>query len=88
MGLLPGVALPVGVSANFVQYMDDYMRPENESFTKWLFWDYLEEGLKNGRLQLGRTEVVGGLGQAQMALDRLQSGTVRGRKLVVKPHLD
>jgi hypothetical protein len=88
MGLLPGVVLPHGVKAVFVQYMDDYLKPENETFTKWLFWEYLEDGLKSGRLQLGKTEVVGGLEQAQAALDRLRAGAVRGKKLVILPHIN
>lgn len=88
MGLRPGVILPPGVSAFFVQYMDDYFKPENESFTKWVFSEYLEGGLKNGTMKLGKVDVVGGLGDLQNELAQLKSGSVKGKKLVINPNLD
>ncbi|PQE21999.1 alcohol dehydrogenase protein [Rutstroemia sp. NJR-2017a BBW] len=81
MGLRPGIVLPSG-------YMDDYFKLENEGFTKWVFWEYLEGALKSGRLKLGKVDVIGGIGHIQIALDQLQSGSVRGKKLVINPNLD
>jgi len=88
MGVRPGVVLPEGVRGFFVQYMDDYLKPEYQDFAKWVFWEYLEEGLKSGSLKLGEVEVVGGLGKMQEGLDKLRAGEVRGKKLVIAPHLD
>jgi hypothetical protein len=88
MGVRPTVVLPTGVEGFFVQYLDDYLKPENADFTRWLFWEFLEEGLVKGRLKLGRVEVIGGLGKLQEGLDRLREGTVSGRKLVIRPYLD
>lgn len=88
MGLRPGVILPPGVKGFFVQFMDDYLKPENEDYVKWTFWEYLEGGLTSGSLKLGKVDVVGGLGKLQESLDKLQTGKVRGKKLVITPHLD
>ena len=88
MGVRPGVVLPPGVKGFFVQYMDDYLKPENEDYVKWVFWEYLEDGLVGGSLKLGDVEAAGGLGKLQESLDRLQAGEVRGKKLVIQPHLE
>jgi hypothetical protein len=88
MGVRPGVVLPPMVEGFFVQYMDDYMKPENEDYVKWVFWDYLENSLISGSLILGKVEVVGGLGKLQEGLDMLQAGKVKGKKLVIAPDLD
>lgn len=88
MGVRPGVVLPEGVTGFFVQYMDDYLKMENEEYVKWVFWEYLEEGLASGSLKLGEVEVVGGLGKLGEGLGKLQAGEVRGKKLVIKPNLD
>jgi hypothetical protein len=88
MGVRPGVKLPEGVEGYFVQYLDDYLKKENEEFTKWTFGEYLERGLVEGTLKLGNVEVIGGLGSVQSGLDRLREGKVSGKKLVVQPHLD
>ncbi|KAH9204070.1 chaperonin 10-like protein [Leptodontidium sp. 2 PMI_412] len=88
MGLRPGVVLPPGVDAFFVQYMDDYFKPENVLFTKWVFGEYLEGGLKSGTMKLGKVDIVGGIGNLQKALDELESGRVKAEKLVINPHLD
>jgi hypothetical protein len=85
MGVRPGVVLPPTVEGFFVQYMDDYMKAENEDYVKWMFWDYLENSLKSGSLQLGKVEVVGGLEELQRSFDLLQAGKVKGRKLVIAP---
>jgi hypothetical protein len=88
MGVRPGVVLPEGVTGFFVQYMDDYFKPENKEFVKWVFWEYLEEGLVGRTLELDDVEVIGGLGKLAEGLGRLEAGEVRGRKLVVKPNLE
>ncbi|KAH7395539.1 putative alcohol dehydrogenase [Cadophora sp. MPI-SDFR-AT-0126] len=79
-----GVTWPEGVTVQFVQYMDDYLKPENEEFKSWVFGEYIEGGLRDGKLKLGEVEVVGGLGSVGAALERLEAGGVRGRKLVIK----
>jgi hypothetical protein len=88
MGVRSGVILPAGVKGVFAQYMDDYLKPENEEYVKWVFWEYLEGGLLDGSLKLGNVEVVGGLRSVGDGLERLQRGEVRGKKLVINPHLD
>jgi hypothetical protein len=88
MGLRPGVVLPDGVRGYRVQYMDDYLKPENKEYVEWVFWEYLQDGLVNRTLKLGNVEVVGGLGKLQESLGRLEAGEVRGKKLVITPHLD
>lgn len=87
MGVRPGVVLPGGVKGFFVQYMDDYFKSENREFVKWVFGEFLEEGLKTGSLRLGEVEVMGGLEMLAEGLKRLEAGKVRGSKLVIKPNL-
>jgi hypothetical protein len=87
MGLRPGAKLPEGVKALFAQYLDDYLKKENREFMRWMFGEFLEEGFRDGRLRLGRTEVVGGLGAVHGALERLRGGGVSGVKLVIMPHV-
>ena len=90
MGVRPGVVLPPGVEGVFVQYMDDYLKPENEEFVKWLWGDagFLEWGLREGGLALGEVEGIGGLGMLAEGLRRLEKGEARGRRLVVRPGLE
>ena len=88
MGPRPGVKFPPGTGASFVQYLDDYLKEENKKLTEWLFWEFQEEVFRDGRLKLGKVEVVGGLESIQGALDRLKAGKVSGTRLVVKPHLE
>ena len=78
-----GVSWPENVTVEFVQYMDDYLKPENEDFKKWVFGEYIEEGLREETVKLGPVEVIGGLGSVKEALERLESGGVKGVKLVV-----
>lgn len=78
-----GVSWPKNVTVEFVQYMDDYLKPENEEFKEWVFGEYIEQGLREGMVKLGEVEVVGGLGSVKGALERLEGGGVRGVKLVV-----
>jgi hypothetical protein len=90
MGVRPGVVLPQGVEGVFVQYMDDYLKPENEEFVRWVWGDegFLESGLKEGGLALGEVEGIGGLGMLAEGLRRLEKGETRGRRLVVRPGLE
>ncbi|KFZ25518.1 hypothetical protein V502_00010 [Pseudogymnoascus sp. VKM F-4520 (FW-2644)] len=88
MGVRSGVALPDGVKGLFVQYMDDYLKPENTEYVKWVFWEYLEDGLVKGTLKLGDVEVIGGLEKITEGLGRLEAGEVGGKKLVIKPNLE
>lgn len=86
MPIPPSVKLAGNVEGKFVQYMDDYLKPENEDYAKWVFWTYLEDSFKNGSLKMGSVEVIGGLNKVGEGLGRLERGEARG-KLVVKPNL-
>ena len=72
----------------FVQYMDDYLLPENQEFKRWVFEEYIEQGLERETLKLGQVEVIGGLGSVGLGWERLESGKVRGTKLVIRPDLE
>jgi hypothetical protein len=37
MGVRSGVVLPDDVKGYFVQYMDDYFKPKNTEYVKWVF---------------------------------------------------
>ncbi|EXA30428.1 hypothetical protein FOVG_18197 [Fusarium oxysporum f. sp. pisi HDV247] len=88
MGLRPDVTLPPGVSGHFAQFIDDYLDPENREFTKWLWWQYLENTLESEKLKLLPVRVVGGLSQVQAAWDLLKQGKVSGQRLVIVPSLE
>ncbi|RKK52999.1 hypothetical protein BFJ69_g17850 [Fusarium oxysporum] len=88
MGLRPDVTLPPGVSGHFAQFIDDYLDPENKEFTKWLWWQYLENSLQSEKLKLLPVRVVGGLSQVQAAWDLLKQGKVSGQRLVIVPNLE
>ncbi|KAH7169751.1 uncharacterized protein B0J16DRAFT_376652 [Fusarium flagelliforme] len=72
MGLRPGVTLP----------------PGNGEFTKWLWWQYLENALQSEKLKLLPVQVVGGLSQVQAAWNLLKQGKVSGQRLVIVPNLE
>jgi NADPH:quinone reductase-like Zn-dependent oxidoreductase len=88
MGLRPGVTLPPGVSGRFSQFIDDYLDSKNREFTQWLWWQYLENALQSGNLQLLPVRVVGGLSQVQTAWDLLKQGAVSGQRLLIMPTLE
>ncbi|KAH6870896.1 chaperonin 10-like protein [Thelonectria olida] len=88
MGLRQGVTLPPGVSGHFSQFIDDYLDPKNGEFTKWLWWQYMENALQSRKLQLLPVRVVGGLSQVQAAWDLLKQGKVSGQRLVITPNLE
>jgi NAD(P)-dependent dehydrogenase (short-subunit alcohol dehydrogenase family) len=87
MGARPGVVLPTGVEAFFVQYMDDYFKPELEEFKNWFFEEWQEQSLINKSIQLGNVEILGNLNSLQEGLSRLEAGDVRSSiKLVIRPN--
>lgn len=88
MGLRPGVALPPGVSGHFAQYLDDYLDPKNDTFTKWLWWEYLETEIQSSRLITLPVRVVGGLDKVQRAWELLHEGKISGQRLIIAPDLD
>jgi NADPH:quinone reductase-like Zn-dependent oxidoreductase len=88
MGVRAGVTLPSGVSGFFAQFLDDYLDPKNEEFTRWVWWDYLEDVLATGDIQLLPVQVVGGLSRVQEAWNSLREGKVSGQRLVIKPDMD
>jgi hypothetical protein len=88
MGLRQGVTLPPGVSGQFAQFIDDYLDSKNEEFTKWVWWNYLENALQSRKLQLLPVRVLGGLSHVQAAWDLLKRGSVSGQRLVITPDLE
>lgn len=86
MGVRPGVILPEGVTGHFAQYLDDYLDPKNEEFTKWLWWDYMEAAFQSGGLEIVPVRELGGLSQVQAAWDLLKHGKVSGQRLVISPN--
>lgn len=88
MGVRPGVVLPDGVKGLFVQYLDDYLDPQNREFTEWVWWEYLEEMLRTGSIVLPKVEVIGGLSKLQEAWDLLHEEKVSGKRLVIRPDVD
>ena len=88
MGVRQGASLPSGVSGEFAQFIDDYLDSKNGEFTKWLWWQYLENALQSGNLQLLPVRVVGGLAQVQTAWDLLKRRAVSGQRLLITPDVD
>ncbi|THC90635.1 hypothetical protein EYZ11_009897 [Aspergillus tanneri] len=77
MGVREGVKLPPGVSGFFAQFIDDYLNPDNQEFTKWVWWDLIENGLVNGKISLFPVQTLGGLSKVQMAWDLLRDGKLQ-----------
>lgn len=88
MGLRPGVILPSGVRCQFHQFIDDYLDLKNEEFTKWLWWQYLENAVLSKKLVLFPVQVVGGLSGVQAAWDLLKQGKVSGQRLLIAPNVE
>lgn len=86
MGVRDGVQLPQGVSGKFAQYIDDFLNPENREFTEWVWWDYLEKVVSQGKLQSTPIEVKGGLSQTKAAWNALKAGEVSGKRLIICPN--
>lgn len=88
MGVRKGVKLPDGVAGFFAQFLDDYLDSKNEKFTRWVWWEYLEDALVNGTIKTLPVDVLGGLSKVQQAWDILKEGSASGRRLVIRPDLD
>ncbi len=88
MGVRPGVKLPDGVTGHFAQYLDDYLDPRNAEFTRWVWWEYMEDALQSGKLRLVPTRELGGLSQLQTAWDLVKEGKVSGERLIISPNAE
>ncbi len=88
MGVRPGVKLPDGVTGHFAQYLDDYLDPKNEEFTRWVWWEYMEDALQSGQLRLVPIRELGGLSQLQTAWDLVKEGKVSGERLIISPNME
>ncbi|KAL2858473.1 chaperonin 10-like protein [Aspergillus pseudoustus] len=67
MGVRAGVSLPAGVTGFFAQFLDDYLDPANAEFTRWVWWEILEQKLAKGQMHALPTRILGGLSHAQEA---------------------
>lgn len=88
MGVRAGVRLPNGVTGFFAQFLDDYLDPANVEFTRWVWWDYLEQVLAKDQMRVLPTRVIGGLNQAQEAWDLLRNGSTSAERLIIHPNAD
>jgi NADPH:quinone reductase-like Zn-dependent oxidoreductase len=86
MGVRAGVKLPDGVTILFAQFLDDYLDPDNADFTRWVWWEYLEEALAMGHICALPTRIMGGLSHAQEAWDTLRQGKASGERLIIRPN--
>ena len=88
MGVREGVKLPEGVTGYFRQFLDDYLDPKNKEFTRWVWWDYLEQAFREGKLKSVPLEILGGLNEVPRAWELLRSGDVSGKRLIIMPGRD
>ncbi|KAK9311584.1 chaperonin 10-like protein [Lipomyces starkeyi] len=88
MGVRKGVQLPPGVTGHFAQYLDDYLKPENREFSRWVWWNLIEEGLIDGKIKLLPVDILGGLSTVQEAWNLEKNGQVSGRRLIIRPDID
>jgi NADPH:quinone reductase-like Zn-dependent oxidoreductase len=88
MGVRDGVKLPDGVTGFFKQFLDDYIDPKNEEFTRWVWWDYLEAAFADGRLKSLPLELKGGLSKVVEAWLSLREEGAGGKRLIISPELD
>lgn len=88
MGARAGVKLPDGVTVFFAQFLDDYLDPGNADFTRWVWWEYLEEALARDHIRALPTRVVGGLSHAQEAWDTLRQGKTSAERLIIRPNTE
>jgi D-arabinose 1-dehydrogenase-like Zn-dependent alcohol dehydrogenase len=86
MGVRKGVQLPQGVSGKFTQYVDDFLNPENREFTEWVWWDYLEKAVSQGKLKSTPVEAKGDLSQTKAAWKALKAGEVSGKRFIICPN--
>ncbi|KAH8879482.1 GroES-like protein [Thozetella sp. PMI_491] len=88
MGLRDGVRLPQGVTGFFRQFLDDYIDPGNSEFTRWVWWDYFEAILSDGRVKSIPLEFGGGLAALPHAWDQLKTGMVGGKRIIISPQVE
>jgi hypothetical protein len=88
MGVRAGVKLPDGVTGFFRQFLDDYIDPKNEEFTRWVWWGYLEAAFADGRLRSLPLELKGGLSKVNEAWGILRQEGAGGKRLIISPELD
>ncbi len=88
MGVREGVKLPEGVTGYFRQFLDDYLDPKNNEFTRWVWWDYFEQAFREGKLKSVPLDILGGLNEVPRAWELLRSGDVSGKRLIIMPDRD
>ncbi|KAJ4245519.1 hypothetical protein NW762_014028 [Fusarium torreyae] len=88
MGVRTGVELPPGVTGSFQQFLDDYLDPKYGEFTRWVWWNALEDAFRSEWLKTVPLEVVGGLAKVSEAWRALETGQVSGKRLIILPNAD
>lgn len=88
MGVRADVKLPDGVTGFFAQFLDDYLEPDNADFTRWVWWEYLEEALAKHQIRALPTRIMGGLSHAQEAWDILKQGKASAERLIILPNAE
>jgi NADPH:quinone reductase-like Zn-dependent oxidoreductase len=84
---LPGTRdIPDTVQRLFAPYSFAFQEEAHKPLAKWMYEEYIPQGLKSGLIVPTRPEVVtGGLEKVQEVLDLMMEGGVSGRKLVMDP---
>ncbi|GES61338.1 alcohol dehydrogenase [Aspergillus terreus] len=88
MGVRSGVTLPDGVTGVFAQFLDNYLDPANADFTRWVWWEFLEQTLAKDQLRALPTRVLGRLSHAQEAWDFLRQGKTSAERLIIQPNAE
>ncbi|GKZ63268.1 hypothetical protein AnigIFM60653_001563 [Aspergillus niger] len=88
MGVRDGVTLPDGVSGIFAPFLEAYLDPANSEFTRWVWWEFLEQKLAENQIQALPTRVLGGLSHAQEAWDLLRQGKTSAERLIIQPNAE
>ncbi|KAL5041224.1 hypothetical protein BDW71DRAFT_213235 [Aspergillus fruticulosus] len=88
MGVRAGVTLPDGVTGVFAQFLDDYLDPANADFTRWVWWEFLEQKLAGDEMHALPTRILGGLSHAQEAWDLLRQGQTSAERLIIQPNAE
>jgi hypothetical protein len=92
MGVRAGVTLPDGVTGIFAQFLDDYLDPANADFTRWVWWEFLEQKLEQklagDEMHALPTRVLVGLSHAQEAWDLLRQGKTSAERLIIQPNVE
>ncbi|KAI9043178.1 zinc-binding alcohol dehydrogenase family protein [Aspergillus affinis] len=78
--------MPDNVERLFAPYSRAFEDEANREIARWLFEEYLPNGLQSGLVVPTRAQVVeGGLDNAQQALDLMTQNAVSGHKLILNP---